>query len=437
MPNPTEPTEPTVGAVPDRPTAIKPSRRHLLIGAGVAAATTALVVTPTDAAAEPHQPSPWPRRPFVTVRDGDFWQGRQRWRWGGTNCYYLHTASHYMVDSMLNNAKAMSMQVVRAWAFFDGDADGALHPTPYRYDEDNFDSLDYTVYKAGQLGLRLVLPLVNNWPDYGGMQQYVKWFLNLPDDSYSEAKNHDRFYTDKDIRRCFIAWVTHVIKRRNRYTGLRYSDEPTIMTWELANEPRNRSDPSGHSVLGWASEVSKAIKRLAPHQLVAVGDEGMGLDANSSDYPYSTYEGNRWIDLSGLREVDYATAHLYPQSWGRTPANGVDPVAWGTRWVDDHIRLGHTKLHKPVVLEEFGLKIDAATGIPDNAARNQGYDKWLSQVESSHGAGTQFWILTALTDAGINYDDYDGLRVLYPSDTASLLTAHARALGGTIRQPPR
>ncbi len=42
MPNPTEPTEPTVGAVPDRPTAIKPSRRHLLIGAGVAAATTAL-----------------------------------------------------------------------------------------------------------------------------------------------------------------------------------------------------------------------------------------------------------------------------------------------------------------------------------------------------------------------------------------------------------
>jgi hypothetical protein len=42
----------------------------------------------------------------------------------------------------------------------------------------------------------VVLPLVNNWPDHGGMREYVAWFLGLPDDSCGAAVNHDRSYTD-------------------------------------------------------------------------------------------------------------------------------------------------------------------------------------------------------------------------------------------------
>lgn len=68
-----------------------------------------------------------------------------------------------------------------------------------------FDSLDYAIYKAGQLGIRLVLALVNNWPDYGGMQQYVKWFLNLPDNTYSTGTNHDLSYNMKAITDCYKA----------------------------------------------------------------------------------------------------------------------------------------------------------------------------------------------------------------------------------------
>ncbi|GAB3839151.1 glycoside hydrolase 5 family protein [Kribbella italica] len=405
-----------------------PSRRQLLVGAGTAAGVAAVSATGALPAAADSAASPWPRQEFVTVRGGEFWLSRRRWRWTGTNCYYLHNKSHYMIDSMLNNAKAMSLEVVRAWAFFDGEGEGALQPAPYEYDDDAFDALDYTIYKAGQLGLRLVLPLVNNWPDYGGMRQYVDWFLALPDDSYGAAVNHDRFYTDDDIRRCFLGWVRHVIERRNPYTGRRYRDEPAIMTWELANEPRNRSDPTGHGVLRWASDVSRAVKRLAPRQLVAVGDEGMGLRPNDPDYPYSTYEGNRWLELSALPAIDYATVHLYPQSWGRIPADGVDPIDWGRRWITDHVRLGRDRLRKPVVLEEFGLEIEESKGVPDLATRNRGYDQWLTDFEGAGGAGTQFWILTALTDAGIPYDDYDGYRVLYPSDTAELISRHARSV---------
>lgn len=415
-----------------RPTA-RPSRRQLLTGAGVVAAGGAAgafgMALPAEAAVTPAHSRPHgPKQPFVSVRGHDFRLHGRRWRWGGTNCYYLHTQSHYMIDSILNNAKAMGMAVVRAWAFNDGDAEGALQSAPYVYEEKNFDSLDYAVYKAGQLGIRLVLPLVNNWPDYGGMPQYVKWFLNLEDDVYGVAVNHDRFYTDRAIRTCYQAYVRHVIGRRNRYTGMHYRDDPTIMTWELANEPRNRSDQSGNAVLDWANHMSKVIKRAAPHQLVAIGDEGMGLREGDADYAYSTYEGNHWLKLSALEAVDYGTFHLYPQSWNQNAA----PISWGTSWIQDHLKLGRSTLQKPVVLEEFGLKVAASTTVGDEATREQGYDAWLNAFEKADGAATQFWLLTALTDAGVNYEDYDGFRVTYPSELATLLSAHAAALAKTV-----
>jgi mannan endo-1,4-beta-mannosidase len=36
-----------------------------------------------------------------------------------------------------------------------------------------------------------------------------------------------------------------------------------------------------------------------------------------------------------------------------------------------------------------------------------------------------FWILTSQNDDGSHYPDYDGLRVIYPSSTASAIAEHA------------
>jgi hypothetical protein len=143
----------------------------------------------------------------------------RRWRFAGTNTYYLHEQSHYMIDSVLNDAAAMSLTVVRAWAYIDGPAHNgrSLQPRPHVHQDQDFDSLDYAVHKAGTLGQRLVLPLVNNWPDYGGMQQYVAWCLGLPDNSYGASVNHDRFYTDPRIREAYRTWAQHVTHHRNPY----------------------------------------------------------------------------------------------------------------------------------------------------------------------------------------------------------------------------
>ena len=82
---------------------------------------------------------------------------------------------------------------------------------PGVYSETVFQGLDYALNKADELGIRLILPLVNNWDDYGGMNQYVAW-----DATYGGAPTasvHDDFYTDSDIKTWYKDHVAAVLNR--------------------------------------------------------------------------------------------------------------------------------------------------------------------------------------------------------------------------------
>ncbi len=77
--------------------------------------------------------------------------------------------------------------------------------------------------------MKVIVVLTNNWKEFGGMDQYVRW---------RGGGHHDDFYTDATIRGWYRAWVAHLLNRRNVYTGRLYKDEPAIFAWELANELR-------------------------------------------------------------------------------------------------------------------------------------------------------------------------------------------------------
>ncbi|WP_254857801.1 cellulase family glycosylhydrolase [Protofrankia sp. BMG5.30] len=351
---------------------------------------------------------------FVQVRDGAFRLAGRRFRFCGTNNYYLHYKSQRMTDSVLTDAAALGLRVVRCWGFLDGTpADGVvLQPEPFRYDEDGFEPLDHAVFRAGQLGLRLVIALTNNWSDFGGIPRYATWF----------SAEHDDFFHRHAIRECYRAWVTHVISRRNRYTGVPYNHEPAVMTWELANEPRCPSDPSGDTLVAWADEMSRYVRQLAPRQLVAVGDEGFHGRADTADYPASNQEGVVWHRLLRLPGIDYGTFHLHPQQWGEKSPG------WGVRWIHDHFREAAVA-GVPAVLEEFSWQ-------DDGIARDTVYAAWTAAVEDADGDGDQFWLLTGRNDDGSHYPDYDGRRVIHPSATAALFAGHAGRMSRPGREFP-
>ena len=96
-----------------------------------------------------------------------------------------------------------------------------------------------------------------------------------------------------------------IVKRVNSYTGTKYSDDPTIMAWELANEPRGGRNVEAFN--HWLRASSDLIKSLDSNHLVTTGSEG--------ETPWPAPNG---LDLAlnhSYPIIGYVTAHIWAQNW--------------------------------------------------------------------------------------------------------------------------
>jgi mannan endo-1,4-beta-mannosidase len=358
----------------------------------------------------------------------------KQFRFAGSSNYYLMYKSQFMVDDVLEAAAGNDFRVMRIWGSLDigdpndpatsirGPADGvyfqywdaAAGAPAYNDGSTGLERLDYVVYKAGQVGIRLVIPFVNNWNDFGGMDQYVRWRdISTPDD---QTWYHDSFYTDPVIKQWYKDWIAHLLNRVNTYTGIAYKDDPTIMTWELGNEPRclsagayGRSDHcTTQTLIDWADEMSTYIKSIDHNHLVSVGDEGFYCIPNATHWTENCGEGVDTVAFTRLPNIDVMSAHLYPDSWGTD-------VAWGTEWIKRHIRDAKA-IGKPFMLGEFGIR--------DKSIRNKVYKEWTDAAFKSGGQsgadGALYWLLSGQQDDGSLYPDYDGFTVY--EDTPVFIT---------------
>ncbi|KAG1692503.1 hypothetical protein DVH05_000241 [Phytophthora capsici] len=207
---------------------------------------------------------------------------------------------------------------------------------------------DLVVAAAKAAGVKLVVPFVNNWSDYGGIDVYVQQL---------GGKYHDDFYTDETIKTAYKNFVKTFVKR--------YADEDTIMAWELCNECRcagsgglkESGNCNAATITDWMTEMSAYIKTLDSNHLVASGSEGF-LNTDKSVYLYSGPSGVDFDANLAIDSIDYGAYHAYPDSWGVETAKAE---SWGVKWIDDHVASGK-KAGKPVVLEEYGIKpLDATS----------------------------------------------------------------------------
>ncbi|KAK9689878.1 hypothetical protein RND81_09G087700 [Saponaria officinalis] len=278
----------------------------------------------------------------------------------GWNSYWLmdHAVDEFdkiKVKEMLLAGSKMGLTVCRTWAFNDGSNYHALQISPGVFDEKSFQALDYVIAEARRNGVRLILSLVNNLHAYGGKAQYVKWAW---EEGVGISSSNDSFFFDPSIQTYFKNYIKTVLTRKNTITGIEYRDDPIILAWELINEPRCMSDPSGDTLQEWIKEMSKFIKEIDEKHLVTVGLEGFydsknpKSAVNPSDWTGST--GSDFIRNNDIPTIDFASLHVYPDQW-LSADNLEDKLEFVKKWLLTHIEDGQKKLKKPVLLTEFGL----------------------------------------------------------------------------------
>ena len=113
------------------------------------------------------------------------------------------------------------------------------------------------------------------------------------------------FFENKEAVALYDAHLRFMVGRNNTITGQAYAEDPTIMTWELANEPRGMA--KGEAFFDWVQSTSKLIKALDPNHLVTIGLEGDTIDPK--------YNGINFELLNSPESIDYTTIHIWVENW--------------------------------------------------------------------------------------------------------------------------
>ena len=247
----------------------------------------------------------------------------------------------------------------------------AAQPAPGVYNEAWFRGLDFALSELDKRGMKAVLYVSNYWYWSGGMAQLVNWTTGepIPPEKGDWQKRNayiTSFYQNPEAQALYYRAVDHLLNRVNTVSGRLYLEDPTIMSWQLCNEPRpgtyEQTVETAPYMLQWVSEAADHFHKQGIHQLISIGSEGLfGVNGNEQLYR----------DLHALDSIDYLTVHLWPQNWlWFDPKDGegtIERTIDETRnYLDQHIAIARD-LNKPMVLEEFGLARDGGGFTPDSS----------------------------------------------------------------------
>jgi len=277
----------------------------------------------------------------------------------------------------------------------------ALLQSPGVYNEDLLDGLDFAIKALADRDMKAIMTMGNMWHWSGGFGQFLVWAgvataipypPPRPGGDWDEyQKFAAQFYGNAQAVSYYLDHVTKIVTRYNKYTHTLYRDEPAIMAWELANEPRALSHVDAY--LAWVDQSARLIKSLDHNHLVTTGSEG-----DTSDPSYS---GTEYLRDHSFRAIDYGTTHVWVQNWGwydplRPDETYAPAVALAEAYIDSHVART-VALDKPIVFEEFGMARDLNNFEPTSATtmRDRYYPEIfghlyaLAQIDAV--AGTNFW----------------------------------------------
>lgn len=352
------------------------------------------------------------KKGFVQVKDGHFVRDGIPYYYVGTNFWYGailgsegQGGNRARLCKELDRMRAMGIDNLRILVGSDGQrgiktkVEPTLQEAPGVYNDTILDGLDYLLMEMGKRRMVAVLYLNNSWEWSGGYGYYLEQAgegkAPRPDEDGYPAfmKFVARYATCEKAHQLFYDYVRFILSRTNRYTGLKYTDDPAIMSWQIGNEPRAFSTEALPAFEKWLAEASALIRSLDANHLVSIGSEGSWGCEND----YGVYER-----ICADKNIDYCNIHLWPYNWGWARADHlVEDLAVSCRntkdYIDRHLAIC-ARLSKPLVMEEFGYPRDGFSfSLSSTTEGRDGYYKYVFSLvgdnaeKGGYFAGCNFW----------------------------------------------
>ena len=340
------------------------------------------------------------------VRDGkpyyfvgaNFWYGAILGSEGeGGNRERLHKELDFLKSIGINN--------LRVLVGADGEngiktrVEPSLQVAPGVYNDTILAGLDYFMNELRERDMTAVLYLNNSWEWSGGYSVYLQWSGHgdavVPAvDGWPAYMEYVKQFPQSDSAKALFAnHVNYIVSRTNRYNQIKYVDDPTIMSWQIGNEPRAFSDENKEPFARWMADVAAQLKSLDPNHMVSSGSEGSwGCEMDM----------NLFEKIHADPNINYLNIHIWPYNWGWVKADSLKellPCAKENtkKYIDDHMVIAR-KYSKPIVLEEFGFPRDGFSFSKEapTTARDEYYRyvfDLIRQDRESGGlfAGCNFW----------------------------------------------
>lgn len=353
---------------------------------------------------------------FVKTKDAQFLINGTPYYYIGTNYWYggllaLKDDPTTGKDRLVNELDFLKSQGVNNLRVLVG-SEGAgringvdrvqpvLQPEHQIFDAKFLMGLDFLLMEMAKRKMYAVLYLSNNWEWSGGFLQYVNWNQQIDEATLKRKLTWDeqttytsKFYACEPCKMDYLKQLNFILKRRNHYTGKKYINEPAIMAWELANEPRPMRPEMIDAYKKWISLTADHIKSIDKNHLVTIGSEGLMGTAESMDL---------FKEIHAYKSVDYLTIHIWPKNWdwfkdSPTSKNIHSIIDRTSAYIKQH-ELVAQALQKPLVIEEFGLPRDGHAFDPSASTkfRDQYFDSIFSLWASSRDhngaiAGCNIW----------------------------------------------
>ena len=357
---------------------------------------------------------------IISIEDGQFIKDGSPYYFVGTNFWYGPILAsegsggdRERLTRELDSLCSMGVRNLRVLVGSDGErgvytkVEPTLQYAPGKYNDTLLRGLDYFLVELGKRDMEAVLYLGNAWEWSGGYSQYLKWAgygdIPLPRVAgYNEYVDYvSNFMKSDSAMGLFRRYVMDIVSRTNTVTGKAYRDDPAIFSWQICNEPRPFGEENKETFRTWLTETAGIIKAIDPNHLVSVGSEGKyGCEVDLS----------LWEDISRSPYIDYLNIHIWPFNWGWTSRDDMNDgtvqpaIDLSLEYLDEHMEVAR-RLHKPLVVEEFGFPRDSVgfSRSTSVSMRDRYYEAMLSQMNGQKASGTLL--------AGFNFWGWGGLAI--------------------------